>query len=97
MLKVMAKVRAKDGCTAPLLGAAEKLVAATRTEEGNRGYELWQSANDNRTLIFDEIWDSVDAWSRHVQTPHLREFKAATEDMIESSQTIAARPKAGRR
>lgn len=94
MLKVISKVRAREGCMAALLEEAEKLVAATRREDFNHGYELWEAANEDRTIIFDEVWESVDAWRKHVETPHLKAFKETTADMIEASDTTPAHPKA---
>lgn len=95
MLKVLCRLRAREGCEEALLRAADKLAEATRSEPRNRAYELWRAVNDQRILVFDEVWDSLDAWKAHVATAHLKEFKAETGDLIEWSEVTAAYPRAG--
>lgn len=95
MLKVLSTLRAKAGCEEELLRAADKLVAATKSEPRNQAYELWRAVNDRRTVVFDEVWDSLEAWQAHIATAHLKEFKAVTADLIEWSAVTAARPRAG--
>jgi len=95
MHKVISTMRAREGRADELLQAAEALAQATQAETGVQSYQLWQAVNDERTIIFDEVWHSVDAWRQHTETPYLKAFKAETADLVEDSEVIAARPRVG--
>jgi len=84
MLKVLCRLRAREGCEEALLRAADKLAEATRSEPRNRAYELWRAVNDQRILVFglgphesvDEVeirWPSGQV-SRHSRLTSDREF-----------------------
>ena len=38
---------------------------------------------DPGTIMFYENWTTKPLWEQHMESPHLNEFSAATEDMVE--------------
>lgn len=76
-LTVIAIITAKEGQEAALRALQEKLVAETRTEDGCLRYELNQSLDDGRILIFVEIWETEEKWRAHIDGAALANFAAA--------------------
>ena len=55
------------------------LVAETVREPGCLRYELNQSLDDGRILVFVESWASEDAWRDHMQGAAIRRFQMSGE------------------
>jgi quinol monooxygenase YgiN len=53
------------------------LVAETVREPGCLRYELHQSLEDGRQLIFVESWASEEAWRAHMQGAPMNRFRAS--------------------
>jgi quinol monooxygenase YgiN len=75
-LIIIAILVAKDGCEAQLKAAQTRLVEATLKEEGCLRYELNQSLDDGRVLIFVESWTSEATWRAHMEGEAMRKFLA---------------------
>lgn len=82
-LTIIAKVKAKPGSEEQLYEACRKLVAPTRAEEGCINYDMHRSIEDPGLVMFYENWETKPLWERHMESPHLSEFSAGTEDMTE--------------
>jgi quinol monooxygenase YgiN len=82
-LTIIAITRAAAGREKELRAAQEKLVAATLKEPGCLRYELNQSLDDGRTLIFVESWESEAAWKTHMEAPAITHFRANGGEHIE--------------
>jgi quinol monooxygenase YgiN len=82
-LTVIAKLKARSGAEDQLFEACRKLVAPTLAEEGCINYDMHRSIEDPGTFIFYENWTTRPLWEQHMKSPHLTEFSAATEDMVE--------------
>lgn len=76
-LTVIAIITAKEGQEAALRALQEKLVVETRAEDGCLRYELNQSLDDGRILIFVEIWETEEKWRAHIDGGALANFAAA--------------------
>lgn len=76
-LTIVAIVRAKPGTEAALRAAQERLVADTLSEDGCLRYELHQSVDDGRVLIFVESWRSDAAWRAYMSGGAMQRFQAA--------------------
>lgn len=76
-LTVIAIATALPGKEKALRAAQEKLVAGTLKEPGCLRYELHQSLDDGRILMFVETWASEALWSDHRQGAAINEFKAS--------------------
>ena len=82
-LTIIAKLKAKPGSEDGLYEACRKLVAPTRAEEGCINYDMHRSVEDPGLVMFYENWETKPLWERHMESPHLSEFSAETEDMVE--------------
>src|SRR5262245_62147422 len=76
-LTVIAICVAKPGRQAALRAAQEKLVAETLLEDGCLRYELSQSIDDDRIVIFVESWESEAKWRAHMDGAAIRRFQAS--------------------
>ena len=82
-LTIIAKLKAKPGSEERLYEECRKLIAPTLAEEGCINYDMHRSIEDPGTIMFYENWTTKPLWEQHMETPHLNEFSARTEDMVE--------------
>jgi quinol monooxygenase YgiN len=83
-LTIVAITTALPGQEHALRAIHERLVADTRGEPGCLRYELNQSIENPRILVFTEMWASEAAWMAHMQGPAIERFRAAdTDDLID--------------
>ena len=61
----------------------KKMVPSTLAEEGCLNYDLHQDNEEAAHFFFYENWETRELWQRHMESDHLKEFKAATEGAIE--------------
>ena len=61
-----------------------KIIPPTLAEEGCLNYDLHQDNEVPAHFFFYENWESRELWQRHMESEHLKEFKAATEGAIEN-------------
>ena len=76
-LTLVAVATALRGQAAALKAAQEKLVAETVKEPGCLRYELHQSLEDGRVLVFVETWASEAQWGAHMQGAAIKRFHAS--------------------
>ena len=76
-LTIVAIATATPGTGQALRAAQLALVAETVKEPGSLRYELHQSLDDGRTLVFVERWASEEAWRAHMQGAAIRRFQAS--------------------
>lgn len=76
-LTIVAIATASPGQEKALRSAQEKLVVETVKEPGCLRYELHQSIEDGRVLIFMESWASEEAWRNHMQGTAIKRFHAS--------------------
>ncbi|PVM88588.1 putative quinol monooxygenase [Caulobacter endophyticus] len=76
-LQVIAVAAAAEGREAELRAAQLRLVQETRREPGCLRYELNQSLDDPRILIFTETWESEAHWRAHMQGAAIQRFQAS--------------------
>ncbi|MBR6339243.1 MAG: antibiotic biosynthesis monooxygenase [Alloprevotella sp.] len=85
MLRINAFFTLKEGVSKEtLLQLTNELVAKSRKDEGNKGYDLFQSTTNERVFMFCETWESKEALDKHSQAPHFTtavpQIAALTED-----------------
>jgi quinol monooxygenase YgiN len=83
-LTIVADIIAKPNQVDFLKSELEKLINATRQEAGCVQYDLHQDNNDPAHFLFFENWESRDHWQTHMNSPHLLQYKAATENAVDS-------------
>jgi len=76
-LNILAIATAVNGSEYRLRAAQEILVAETVKEPGCLRYELSQSLDDGRILVFVESWVSEEAWRAHMQGAAIKRFQAS--------------------
>lgn len=87
-LTVVATIRAKAGKEAALRAVLEGLLPKTRVEAGCLNYDLHVSADDPGTFLFHENWESKDHLDRHLDSDHLRAFKARFDELLREPPSI---------
>jgi len=76
-LAIIAITTAVSGQENALRAEQEKLVAETLNEPGCLRYELSQSLEDPRILVFTERWASERAWRAHMEGAAMQRFSAS--------------------
>jgi quinol monooxygenase YgiN len=76
-LIIIAITTAVAGQEQLLRSAQERLVAETVKEPGCLRYELSQSLDDPRVLIFTERWASERAWRAHMEGTAIKRFHSS--------------------
>ena len=83
-LTVIAHITAKDDSIALVKAELEKLIPATRSEEGCIRYDLFQDNEKPTHFMFHESWATRELWQIHMENEHLKDFSTATESAVES-------------
>ncbi len=76
-LTIVAIATAAPGQEEALRAAQKELVAKTVKEPGCLRYELHQSREDSRILVFVETWASEAQWRAHMQGAAIARFHAS--------------------
>lgn len=79
---IVARVVVKDDQVKAFIEVASKLVEATRLEEGNLFYSLYQSPIDATEFIFYEEYKNQAAFDTHAASAHFAAFSEGTGDMM---------------
>jgi quinol monooxygenase YgiN len=82
-LTIIAKPKAKNGAEEQLFEECRRLVGPTLAEEGGVNYDMHRSVEDPGLIMFYENWTNRPLWERHMESPHLQEFSANTDDIVE--------------
>jgi quinol monooxygenase YgiN len=88
-LTVVAQLRAKPGKEQALRGALTALVTPTSREPGCVTYDLHVDVEDPAAFCFYEVWRSPDDHAANLQTPHLQEFAAQLDDLLEGELQVS--------
>lgn len=71
MIRLNAFFTLKEGVsTGELTALTDELVAKSRQDEGNKGYDLFQSTTDPKVFMFCESWENQDVLDKHSAAPH---------------------------
>ncbi len=82
MFQIIAIVTLKDGAAETFKPLIAPLVAASRMDQGNHGYECRQDALNPNVFLFQETWESDAALEAHMATPHFKKFGKETESLL---------------
>ena len=83
-LTIIAHIHADADQVDFVKAALLKIIPPTLAEEGCLNYDLHQDNEDPAHFFFYENWESRELWQLHMESEHLKEFKAATEGTIEN-------------
>jgi len=82
VIYVIAELRIRSEMAEKVFAAARNTVAATIKEDGCISYDMHRSVSDPSRLVVVERWASREALSRHLETPHLKAWRAAGAEFI---------------
>lgn len=88
LLTVIASMRAKPGKEQELREALEALIEPTTQEEGFVNYDLHQGVEDPAVFYFYENWTGPEHVDAHLKAPHLQEFSAKMDDLLDGELNI---------
>jgi quinol monooxygenase YgiN len=94
VIYVIAEIRINPGTIDKALSAARACIAETVKENGCISYDLHQSVSDPLRLVFVERWTSRDALSRHLETPHLKAWRAVGAEIVAERKVEVITPEA---
>ena len=83
LVTVIAHMRAKPGQEQTLYDALEALVEPTTKEQGFVNYDMHQGLHDPAVFYFYENWESEEALEAHLNAPHLEQFAARLDELLE--------------
>lgn len=75
MLVISGEIRVAPESRATAVAAAIKVEQATRKEAGCLSYSFYSDLEDPNVFRIFEEWESADALSAHLKTPHIAEFR----------------------
>ncbi len=81
-VNVVAKFVAKPGQEAAVKAALTALVAPTRQDPGYIAYDLYESVERPGEFVLVEAWESRELLAKHLDTPHLNDFKAKAPGLL---------------
>ena len=85
---IVARATVKSGKEKAFLEIAKKLVEATRAEEGNVSYTLYQSPEQPTTFIFYEAYKDAAAFETHASSEHFKAFADAITDLLDGDLLV---------
>jgi len=85
---IVARIAVKEGQEKAFIEIASKLVAATRAEEGNLFYTLYQSTENPSVFIIYEEYKDDAAFEIHENSTHFAAFVEAINDMVAGELVI---------
>ncbi len=89
MIRLNAFFTLKEGAgKEDVLAITDELVAKSRLDAGNKGYDLFQSTTDPRVFMFCESWESQEALDKHSAAPHFTTAVPALGELTEGGLVI---------
>jgi quinol monooxygenase YgiN len=92
VIYVIAELRIKPGMAEKAAAAARACIGETVKEDGCISYDLYQSVTDPNRVVFVERWTSRDALTRHLETPHLKAWRAAAAEFVTDRKVEVVTP-----
>jgi quinol monooxygenase YgiN len=81
-LTIVANIHARPDQVDLVKVELEKLVPATRSEQGCIQYDLHQDNENPTHFLFYENWESRELWQTHMNAPHLAAYMQATDGAV---------------
>jgi quinol monooxygenase YgiN len=69
-------------CRERALELARAMAEATQAEPGCISYDFYVGLSDANTLMLFQEWESMEALTKHFQTPHMEEFLRALPAVV---------------
>lgn len=89
MIRLNAFFTVKAGVTAAQVKAVtDELVELSRKDEGNKGYDLFESSTNPGVYMFCESWADAEALKRHSASEHFTRIVPELQKLIEGELSI---------
>ena len=82
-LTIVARIKAKPDRENALAAELIKLVAPTLVEAGCLQYDYHRDLEDPGNFLFFENWATKDQWLAHMESPQLKTYQAAADDLVD--------------
>jgi quinol monooxygenase YgiN len=82
-LTIVAHITARSDKIELVKAELEKLIEITRSEEGCLQYDLHQDNDKPAHFMFYENWESRELWQAHMNSQHLKNYRAATDGAVD--------------
>ncbi|EHZ2231614.1 TPA: antibiotic biosynthesis monooxygenase [Listeria monocytogenes] len=89
MLHIEAQITVKKEQTEAFLQAAKEVIAVSRAEAGNYGYELVQSTENETVFYMLEKWADMAAIQQHNDSEHFKKFQKLAADFVAKELEIS--------
>ncbi|EIM8287782.1 antibiotic biosynthesis monooxygenase [Listeria monocytogenes] len=89
MLHIEAQITVKKEQTEAFLQAAKEVIATSRAEAGNHGYELVQSTENETVFYMLEKWADMAAIQQHNDSEHFKKFQKLAADFVAKELEIS--------
>ncbi|EGH8439466.1 antibiotic biosynthesis monooxygenase [Listeria monocytogenes] len=89
MLHIEAQITVKKEQTEAFLQATKEVIAASRAEAGNHGYELVQSTENETVFYMLEKWTDMEAIQQHNDSEHFKKFQKLAADFVAKELEIS--------
>jgi quinol monooxygenase YgiN len=81
-IRVIVLVEAKEENRQKIMDLFLPLVNPPRKREGNIFYSLYSSVENPNELMFDEVWESKEAYERHYQNNESIDLRSKLKDLV---------------
>ncbi len=81
-VRVIVLINAKEGKKQELLDLLMPLVNPLRKREGNVTYTFNKSIEDPNELLFDEVWESKEAYDKHYNNQESVDLRTKIQDLV---------------
>lgn len=88
MVRIMARISAREGCEAKLREVLHALIAPSRGEAGCVSYELFENEDHPLEFVTVEQWADQAAADAHLATPHVAAAIARVGEMLAQAPLI---------
>ncbi len=89
MIRLNAFFELKDGVTVEQLTAiSNELVEKSRADEGNKGYDLYQSTTLPQVFMFCESWENDECLEKHSKAPHFTKAVPQIEKLTKNGISL---------
>jgi quinol monooxygenase YgiN len=82
MIIIHARMSVKQEKRDEFLQEIGAVMEASRAEEGNNSYDLFQDPKDANSFIMVESWKDMEAVQIHNTSSHFQKFSAAAKEML---------------
>lgn len=85
---IVARMQVHKGKEKEFLAHTVELIKATRAEDGNISYTLYQSLENPAMFIFYEEYTNLEAMNKHASSTYLKVFGEAVKDLLAQEKII---------